>query len=182
MNHRLKVVGLDEARYECVFPTCGGVCCKNGRPGLEPAEVVRIEGKLAKFLPSLTPNARKRVERDGFITRRIKEGRPTLAVVDGWCVFFNEGCVLHKVGAAEGDKAKYKPWHCMTFPLALDEKTDEWYVRQWGVRDEGWDLFCLNPEESPKPAADTLRDEIDFAERFEKGNEAWRRRAPKGRR
>ena len=35
-----------------------------------------------------------------------------MRVVDGWCVFFNQGCVLHKLGASEGDKFRYKPAPC----------------------------------------------------------------------
>ncbi len=67
-----------------------------------------------------------------------------LRVVDGWCVFFNQGCVLHKVGAAEGDTYRYKPAACALFPLARNDK-DEWYVRQHGYEDEQWDVFCLDP-------------------------------------
>ena len=31
------------ARFECVFPTCGGICCKNGRPPVEPARRVPLQ-------------------------------------------------------------------------------------------------------------------------------------------
>ena len=55
-------------------------------------------------------------------------GLPMLRVVNGWCVFFNQGCVLHKVGAVEGDKYRYKPAACALFPLARDEH-DQWYPR-----------------------------------------------------
>ena len=85
-----------------------------------------------------------------------------LRVVNGWCVFFNQGCVLHKVGATEGDRYRYKPSLCSLFPLAKNEK-GEWFVRQWGVEGEAWDVFCLNPDASPKPAAESLRAEIDLA-------------------
>ena len=62
-------------------------------------------------------------------------------------MFFNDGCVLHKVGAADGDAYQYKPSQCALFPL---EKGDDgrWLVRQWGYDDEDWDLFCLNPKAS----------------------------------
>jgi Fe-S-cluster containining protein len=161
------------ARFECVFPKCGGVCCQNGRPPVEPGEAQRIERNLKKFLPHLRPSARKVVEERGFLTKRTKGGLPMLAVDAAWCVFFNEGCVLHKVGAAEGSTFKYKPWVCAVFPLD-QVKPGKWYVRQWKVRGEAWDLFCLNPKESPKRAVDTSAPEIALVERLETGKEDWR--------
>jgi Fe-S-cluster containining protein len=89
-----------------------------------------------------------------------------LRVVKGWCVFFNKGCVLHRVGAAEGDSYRYKPAMCALFPLAKDGK-DRWYVRQWGYKGETWDLFCLNPKQSRRRAATSLRAEVALASRFE---------------
>lgn len=163
----LAVANLGTARFECVFPSCGGICCKNGRPAVEAREAQRIAANLAKFLPHLKPAARKVVETRGFLTRRIKEGLPTLAVKDGWCVFENEGCVLHKLGLAEGAKFKYKPWRCVVFPLERS-KSGKWHVRQWKLAGEAWDLFCLNPRESPKRAADTLRDELEHARVLER--------------
>jgi hypothetical protein len=160
---KLEIENLDKAHFDCVFPVCGGVCCKNGRPGLEPKEIAAVDANLAKFLPHLRPKARKRIEQRGFLTTRKKEGCPTLAVSEGWCVFHNEGCVLHKVGALEGDRWKYKPWRCIVFPLSRDPKTARWHVRQWKFRGEAWDLFCLNPKESPKKASETLAGEIEFA-------------------
>jgi hypothetical protein len=94
-------------------------------------------------------------------------------VVDGWCLFFNEGCVLHKVGAADGDKWRYKPWRCVAFPLDQTE-TGNWHVRQWNSNGEAWNLFCLNPAESPRPATESLVEEIGFVERLESGEAAER--------
>jgi hypothetical protein len=85
-------------------------------------------------------------------------------VVDGWCVFFHEGCVLHKVGGAEGDTYRYKPAACALFPLV--RKDDEWYVRQKGYENEKWDLFCLDPQATSKPAAESLQGEIRLAEKY----------------
>ena len=66
-----------------------------------------------------------------------------LRVQDSWCVFFNQGCVLHKVGAAEGDKYRYKPAPCALFPLGRTEKGD-WYVPMY--RDSaGMIAFGLPP-------------------------------------
>ncbi len=146
----------------------------NGRPPIEAGEAERIDENLAKILPHLRPEARARVEKKGYLTNRIKEGLRSLAVVGGWCVFHNEGCALHKVGAQEGNRWKYKPWRCIAFPL---ERTADgkWHVRQWGHQREAWDLFCLNPDESPKTARETLRDEVQFVRDLDSGKESWRR-------
>jgi hypothetical protein len=168
----LPVINLSEATFECVYGRgCEGLCCKNGRPGLYPDEVERVRENLDKFLPELRPEARELVQTAGFLSRRTKGGLPMLRVVDSWCVFFHKGCVLHKVGAAEGDKYRYKPASCALFPLARNEK-GEWYVRQWGLEDEDWDLFCLNPAHSPMPAAESLADEVRLAARYTAEEEA----------
>lgn len=162
----LPVLNLAEAKYECIYGRgCDGVCCRKGRPPVYPDEVERIEGNLPKFLPELRPPARQLIEKEGFLSRRRKVGLPMLRVADGWCVFFHQGCVLHKVGAAEGDKYRYKPAACALFPLARTE-TGDWYVRQWGYQDEEWDLFCLNPAASPVPAAESLPAEVALAARY----------------
>jgi hypothetical protein len=167
MSTPLPVVNLADATFECVFGRgCEGICCRNGRPPVYPEEGKVIQENLAKFLPHLSPAARKLVEKEGFLSRRMKLGLPMLRVVDSWCVFFHQGCVLHKVGAAEGDAFRYKPAACALFPLEKNER-DEWYVRQWGYENEDWDLFCLNPKHSPKPAAESLRDEIALAASYD---------------
>lgn len=173
MPKRLTVLNLDTARFECVYPSCGGGCCKESRPPVEPGEEARIRKNLRRFLPLMRPRARAVVERGDFRTSRLKAGRPMLAVVDRYCVFWNDGCVLHKVGASEGDKNRYKPGTCITFPLD-QEKEGEWYVRQWGSFDEAWDLACLDPRASKKRAGTSLAEEIAFAERVEGGRERWR--------
>lgn len=173
VKEELAIEGLDTARFDCVYPSCGGICCMNGRPPIESGERQRIDENLAKFLPHLRPEARERIAKKGYLTNRIKEGLRSLAVVKDWCVFHNDGCVLHKVGASEGDKWKYKPWRCVAFPL--ERSADgKWHVRQWRVKGEAWDVFCLNPEESPKAAADTLREEVQFVRDLEADKEAWR--------
>ena len=148
----LPVINLSEAKFECIYGRgCDGICCQNGRPGVYPEEEERLDGNLTKFLPQLRPEAQKVVQKSGYLSQRRKGGLPMLRVVGGWCIFFNQGCVLHKVGAAEGDKYRYKPAPCALFPLARNEKGD-WYVRQKGVEGEEWDLFCLDPAASPRPA------------------------------
>jgi len=113
----------------------------------------------------MSPAARTLVEKNGFLSNRMKAGSRMLRVVDGWCVFFNQGCVLHKLGAADGDAYRYKPVICGLFPLDRNEK-GEWYVRQRDYEDEDWDLFCLNPKESSKSAAVTLQAEIKLLKRI----------------
>jgi hypothetical protein len=162
----LEVENLDTATFKCVFPVCGGICCKNGRPGVEPDERQRIEAGLERFLPHLRPSARAHVEKNGWLTNRTKDGLRTVAVEGGWCVFANEGCTLQKVGMLEGEPWRYKPSACIRFPLDK-EKDGTWHVRQWGRRGEAWDLFCLNPDENPTPARESLRDEIEWSARRE---------------
>jgi Fe-S-cluster containining protein len=166
MRSSLPVVNLSEATFECIFGRgCDGLCCHNGRPPIYPDETERLDANLAKFLEHLRPEARQLLEQQGYVSRRRKCDLPMLRVVGGWCIFFHKGCVLHKVGAAEGDAYRYKPAACALFPLARNAK-DEWYVRQQGYETEEWNLFCLDPRTSGKPAAESLVEEIALAERF----------------
>ena len=159
------IKNLETATYECIYGRgCDGLCCQNGRPPVPPEEAERIDEVLPRALPLLTPAARAMVEANGYLSNRVKAGSRMLRVVNGWCVFFNQGCVLHKLGAADGDAYRYKPVICSLFPLDRNGK-GEWYVRQWGYENEDWDLFCLNPKESPKPAAVSLQAEIKLLER-----------------
>lgn len=163
----LPVVNLHSATYECTFGRgCDGVCCREGRPLIYPEEIANLQANLHRFLPLLRPRARAVVEKRGFVSSRRRLGQPLLRVADGWCVFFNADCVLHRVGAAEGDKFRYKPAVCSLFPLQQNEH-DQWYVRQHGFEDETWDLFCLDPRNSAVSAAESLRDELALAKRFD---------------
>lgn len=172
----LAVENLDEATFKCVFPVCGGICCKNGRPTIEPDEQENIAKHLDKFLPHLRPRARAHIEKNGWLTHRMKEGYRTIGVDDGWCLFENDGCMFQKVGMAEGKPWKYKPAACIRFPL--DETKDgTWYIRQWEYRGEAWDLFCLNPKESKVSARESMADEIIYeAEREKKLKKLQKRR------
>ena len=173
----LPVVNLSEAKFECIYGRgCDGICCQNGRPPVYPEERERIEQNLDKFLPELRPEARQLIEKEGFLSNRHKDGQPMLRVLGGWCVFFNKGCVLHKVGAIEGDKYRYKPYLCAIFPLGKSPEGD-WYVRQWGYKDEAWDVFCLNPQASPKPAAESVAEEIDLVTRITAAEEKQKKAA-----
>jgi hypothetical protein len=121
---------------------------------------------MAKIAPELRAEARAVLSVKGFVSERRKVGQRVLRVVSGWCIFFNRGCVLHRVGAAEGDKFRYKPAACSLFPLSKDEH-DRWYVRQKGYEGEIWDLFCLDPESTDMPAAESLKEELALAERLD---------------
>lgn len=163
------IANADVATFDCIFGRgCEGLCCKNGRPSVDRGERKVITGILKRVLPHLRPAARKLVEAEGFLSKRKKLGQPMVRVVDGWCVFFNEGCTLHKVGAADGDAYQYKPSQCALFPL---EREDDgtWYVRQWGYRGEKWDLFCLNPQESDRRAVKALEGELALAAKMNEG-------------
>lgn len=164
----LPIVNLETATFECTFGRgCEGTCCKNSRPGLHPHERQRIDDNLYKFLPHLRPAARAEIERRGYLTRRTRNGLPLVGVKDGWCLFFHQGCVLHQVGAAEGDKFRYKPLCCSLFPL-LRDFDGQWYIRQSNEPWEEWkDLFCLDPCNSSTPAAVSLCEEIAHAAKIE---------------
>jgi Protein of unknown function (DUF3109) len=163
----LTVLNLDRARFECTFGRgCDGVCCRDGRPPVYADEIQRINDNLDRVLPRLRPAARETIAVDGYLSRRRKAGQPLARVVGGWCVFFNEGCVLHRLGAQEGAPFRYKPWVCAVFPLAKDQR-DRWYVRQKGYKAEKWTLACLDPTSSTVAAAVSLREEIAMVEAWE---------------
>lgn len=160
-----RILNLAAARFECTFGRgCDGICCRNGRPIVYPEEAARLDEKLPRILPSLRAAARALVEDRGYLSGRGKCGLPMTRVAAGWCVFFNQGCVLHRIGAAEGDPFRYKPSVCSLFPLDKGAN-GEWRVRQKGYAGEIWDLFCLDPAASPKPAAESLIAEIALARR-----------------
>lgn len=159
-----RVFNLTEARFECTFGRgCAGICCKNGRPPVSDDEEARITQRMDALLPLMRPGAASAIEQAGFMSRRRKAGTHSLRVVDGWCVFFNAGCVLHQLGAAEGQKYRYKPFACATFPLERDP-TRGWYVRQKGLLGEVWDLPCLDPAGGQAAAASSLGDEVRLME------------------
>lgn len=169
-----RVENLAQACFRCSFPDCGGHCCQQGRPAVERAEVGRIQGQLARALPLLRPEARAAVEQGGWLSHRIKEGCRCVRVVEHWCVFYHQGCVLHRLGQAEGAAWKYKPWRCCVFPLNF-ERGQPWYVRQKGYRHEAWDLPCLDPAGCAGAAAgEHLRTELGFIHSLHEGAELWR--------
>ena len=168
----LPVLNLEQAKYECIYGRgCDGICCQSGRPPVYPEEKELIDLNLEKILAEVRPEARKLVEKKGYLSDRTRAGLPMLRIAGGWCVFFNQGCVLHKIGAAEGDKYRYKPVACALFPLSRDEH-DRWYVRQKGYKTEGWDLFCLDPNASPMPAREALTEEMALAGKIEREEQA----------
>src|SRR3982750_2381782 len=96
----LTILNWNEARFECTFGRgCEGICCREGRPPVYADEAERIASNLEHFLPAMRPEASTLVRHSGFLSRRRKAGTNMLRVVNGWCVFFNAGCVLHRIGA-----------------------------------------------------------------------------------
>jgi len=153
------ILNLEQATFDCTFGRgCEGICCRNGRPMVFPEDAARIDDQLNAVFPALRPEARAIVEREGYVSRRRKEGHPVLRVLRGWCVVFNRGCVLHRTGA--------KPQVCAVFPLSRD-RGGPWYVRQKGWMGEQWDLPCLDPATTTIRAAESLKAEIALAERLE---------------
>ncbi|HJZ60140.1 MAG TPA: DUF3109 family protein [Gemmataceae bacterium] len=161
------VANANTATFECTFGRgCEGICCRNGRPSVDPDEQARINRVLARALPLLRPEAREVIEADGFVSNRTKLGQPMVRVAGGWCVFFNNGCVLHTLGAEDGAALQYKPSQCALFPLEQADDGD-WYVRQWGYRGEQWDLFCLNPANTTVKGIESLAGELALAASFD---------------
>lgn len=160
MSLPLPVINLSTATFECVYGRgCDGICCRESEPPVSAEEIARLQENLPAILPHLRPEARAIVESAGFLGGEHDNGEQKLALADRWCVFFNAGCVLHKLGSAEGDPYRYKPLICALFPLE-DGADGQWRVRQWGEAGEEWDLFCLNPAQSAKPAAESLQAEM----------------------
>jgi hypothetical protein len=168
MGLPLAVVNLATATFECTFGRgCDGVCCREGKPPLYPEEVRRLTDDLPRILPRLRPAAQAAVRKLGFTTpSRKRFGLPLTRNAAGWCVFFNGGCVLHQLGLEAGDKFLYKPAICALFPVQTDD-AGQWYVRQHGYKREKWDLFCLAPTNSTKPAAESLAEELALAAKYE---------------
>lgn len=165
-SSRFVVLNAASARFECTFGRgCEGVCCRNGRPPINEGEMRRIDRAFPEALTFLRPEAREVVERDGYVSRRTKGGARMLRVVRGWCVFFNQGCVLQKVGEARRSKFAYKPYVCILFPLDVD-RHGNWFVRQKGYSGEDWELSCLTPGANTPLAIDTLREELAVAARM----------------
>lgn len=164
-------LNVDDVTFECTYGKgCDGVCCKAGRPPVTDEEKQRIDDNLARFLPHLTDAARKEIEQGGYLSRRVKAGMAMMRVTKGWCVFFNQGCVLHKIGLMDGDPFLYKPAPCALFPLETDWQ-GRWYVRQHGFKRETLDLFCLSPRNSTKPATTTLKAEIALAVQIDRAKQ-----------
>src|SRR5262249_34087083 len=127
----LAIANAESATFDCSFGRgCDGICCKNGRPSVSPAEQAVIASVLPRVLPLLRPEAQKLIEQDGFTSARTNLGPPLVRGAGGGCFSFNGGCALHTVGAEDGDSYQYKPTQCALFPL---EKSDRlgWIVRQW---------------------------------------------------
>lgn len=168
MKVSLNVVNLQDATFDCSYGRgCDGICCQNGRPPVPADETKTIRRVLSRALPLMTERARRLVKKEGFLSNRMKDGSPMLRVIDGWCVFFNQGCILHKLGAADGEAYQYKPSVCALFPLEHDRE-GTWYIRQWNFGNEDWNLFCLNPKNTNRPAAESLTAELSLAKKLVK--------------
>lgn len=162
----LPLLNLSEARYECIFGRgCEGICCQDAKPMLYPDEVERIDAHIDRISERLRPEAQRVLEKKGYLDGRSEPELPILRTVEKWCIFFNKGCVLHTLGAEEGDSYKYKPRVCAWFPLWHDKKGN-WYVRQKGYKGEAYDLFCIDPAVTTKPAAETLSEEMKLVKQF----------------
>ena len=158
------VTNAATATFDCSFGRgCEGICCRHGEPSVTPAERSTIEAVMARVRPLLRPEAAVALDADGWLTDQQKLDLPMVRTAGDWCLFFNQGCVLHKIGADDGDFSKYKPIQCVLFPLEPNGD-GTWYVRQRGYEEEQWDdLFCLNPANTARRAVEALAPELAVA-------------------
>lgn len=164
----LVLVNADTARFECSYGRgCDGICCSNSTPPVDPEKQQVINSVVPEILPLLRPGARAMIEQMGYIDpEEVHEGNPSIRVESDWCVFFNKGCVLHKVGADRGDSTWAKPVACYLFPIDHDSQ-GRWYIRQHGVDDEQWtELPCLAGTPDMPLAVTTLGFEMEMAARL----------------
>src|SRR6185503_12981357 len=162
-----KILNLEQARFECTYGRgCDGICCREGRPLVYADEAARIDLNLERFMPLMRPEARAIARRRGYLRTRRRLHERVMRGAGGWCIFYNQGCVLHRAGEAEGDMFRYKPAVCALFPIRTDEH-DRWYVRQKGYKRENWDLFCLDQQLTAPLVTISLREEIAMAQRFD---------------
>ena len=167
-----RILNIDQARFDCTYGRgCDGVCCREGRPLVYAEEQLRIDGHLEHLVPLMRPEARAVLRRRGYLRDRRRLGQRVLRGAAGWCIFYNQGCVLHRAGEADGDRFRFKPAVCSLFPIQTDS-LDRWYIRQKGYRGETWDLFCLDPCNTSVPADVSLSAEIALARQFEEGSDA----------
>jgi hypothetical protein len=162
----LVVLNGDSAQFECTFGRgCEGVCCRDGRPAISGHDARQIDATFPDVLALLRKEACRVLKKRGYLHQRGNHGHGTLRVVRGWCIFFNKGCALQRIGEARGSKFAYQPLICAVFPLARS-RDGSWYVRQKGNEGETWDLFCLAPGAETPRALETLKEEIALAARI----------------
>lgn len=162
----LTVLNAATATFDCSFGRgCEGVCCREGEPSVTPAERAVIDAVLPRARPLLRPEAVQALDAGGWLSGEQKLDLPMVRTAGGWCLFFNAGCVLHKLGADDGDFSRYKPVQCTLFPLEpAGDGSGAWYVRQRGYDGEQWnDLFCLNPANTTRRAVEALAPELAVA-------------------
>mgnify|MGYP003336204447 CR=1 FL=1 len=79
----LTVINGDTARFECTYGRgCEGICCQQGRPPVDARQQAEIDGLRERWFPLLRPEARSLVERDGWLSRRVKAGDRMVRVAD----------------------------------------------------------------------------------------------------
>src|SRR5262249_61667192 len=59
----IQIENLHNARFRCVFPECGGLCCKTGRPSVTVDDVERIEEAYDKVEPLMRADVRRDLDR-----------------------------------------------------------------------------------------------------------------------
>ena len=167
MDGGLPIVNLDEARFECTFGRgCDGVCCKEGRPLVYPDEVGRIAEALEKLQVEAPPRGPGGRGEEGVPQRPASPGPPRPAQRRRLVPVLPRGMPPAPTRAGGRGQVPVQAGRLLLFPIQQDEH-DRWYIRQRGFHRETWDLFCLDPRIHPRPAAETLVEEIALAKRFD---------------
>lgn len=92
----LEVINIESARFECTFGRgCEGVCCQQGRPPVDQRQQAVIDGLKSRWLPLLRPEARSVIEKDGWLSRRVKAGDKMVRVAGGGAFsFIRDACYM----------------------------------------------------------------------------------------
>ncbi len=122
-----KIVSIDilKEHFLCDITKCKGICCVEGNAGapLEMEEVDELERCFDSYMPYMTPDGVRAIERDGFMVVDTDGDYTTPLVDDAECAYaYSEGgvtlCAIEKAWLA-GECSFRKPISCHLYPIRL---------------------------------------------------------------
>ncbi len=122
-----KIVSMDilKEHFLCDITKCKGICCVEGNAGapLELEEVDELERCFESYLPYMTADGVRAVERDGFMVVDSDGDYTTPLVDDAECAYaYSEDgvtlCAIEKAWLA-GECSFRKPISCHLYPIRL---------------------------------------------------------------